>query len=102
MSRYTTFAATAALFLSLIAIALNVMPLTRNQAHAAPSPVDPQSSGELFCIDGFAYHVQTTKPDSVYGGAKVLEVIQEPMGEPSYDQNGREYPRQIGPKACSK
>lgn len=101
MNRYTAFAATAALFLSLIAIALNVMPLTRSQAHAGPSLADSQSSGELFCIDGFAYHIQTTSPDSVYGGAKVLEIISEPMGEPSYDQNGREYPRRIGPKACS-
>ena len=31
MNRYTTFAATAALFLSLVAIALNAMPLTRSQ-----------------------------------------------------------------------
>ncbi len=101
MNRYTTFAATAALFLSLVAIALNVIPLTRSQAHAGPSPVDSQSSGELFCIDGYAYHIQTTSPDSVYGGAKVLEIMSEPMGEPAYDQNGREILRQIGPKACA-
>lgn len=101
MNRYTTSAATAALFLSLIAIALNVMTLTRVEALTAPSMVDAQRSGELFCINGFAYHMRTTSPDSEYGGVKVLEVMSEPKGAPTYDQNGREYPRRNGPKACS-
>lgn len=101
MNRYTTMAATAALFFSFIAIALNVTTLIRMDDRTTPSPADDRRSGELFCIDGFAYHIRTTSPDSEYGGAKVLEIMKEPKGEPSYDQNGREYPRQRGPKACS-
>lgn len=94
--RYTQLAATAALFLSLIAIAMNAVSLSRSEVRAGSTQGGAQSSGELFCINGFVYHMETTSQDSAYGGVEILTVIQELKGDPG------EYLRPLGPKACSK
>lgn len=99
--RYTPLAATAALVLSLIAVAMSVVTLARTEVRAGPAQSNAQNVKEQICINGFAYHMRTTSRDSEYGGVGVLAVIQEPKGEPIYDDNGREQPRRNGPKACS-
>lgn len=100
--RYTPVAATAALMLSIVAVAMNVMGPSRVEARATVSQAATRVNGELFCMNGFAYHVITSDPDSEYGGVDVLEVMTEPKGAPAYDRDGNEYPRLYGPKACSK
>ncbi|WP_324729598.1 hypothetical protein [Pseudomonas chlororaphis] len=97
--RYTPVVATAALFLSLTALAVAIY---RPELGSIQAQVAVRQEGELFCLNGFAYQILATSPDSGYGGAEILTVMTELKGEPSYDKDGNEYPRLRGPRACSK
>lgn len=99
--RYTAVAATAALMLSVIATGLSAVAMSRIDGQVyLGSKETATRTGELLCINGFAYELRPSVSDSG-DGRLMLQVMTTPVGEPSYDENGREYPRRIGPKNCS-
>ncbi|MDU4254537.1 hypothetical protein [Pseudomonas sp.] len=100
--RFTPITLTAALLVSLGTLVVNVITYQKVVANSPSTLRYPESGAELFCINGFAYHMRVTEPDSDYGGAEILEVVQEFKGTPSFDDNGRAYPQRVGPKACKK
>lgn len=100
--RFTPIALAAALIASLGTLVLNVITYQKISANAPSNLRYAEAGAELFCINGFAYHMRVTEPDSDYGGAEILEVIQEFKGTASFDEDGLAYPQRVGPKACSK
>ena len=100
--RYTTAAAIAALVLSLVAVALSALAMSRTDDRAYSHPKgEERKRGEVFCINGFAYELRPSDPDSG-GGRQMLQVMTGPIGEPSFDENGRKYPQQQGPIDCAR
>lgn len=98
-SRYTPRVAGAGLVLSVISITYTYF--TSHGGAAEYHSAVARQDGPVLCLNGFAYHLQSTSKDSDYGGAEVLEVIKEFRGEPITDENGHEVMRKRYPKACS-